>query len=135
MNQPFGKYYKKDLMKEYKSGLEWLSNDVTYLLYNYDYEKVIRRNLNKDAFWFIDPPYKTKLGYPNIWTEADFDRLFGNLKKLHMNKWMMIVPEDQQVNDEVELNDYRAVKIDTRYKRYTKGKDNGRKKLLMVMNY
>lgn len=135
MNQPFGKYYSKNLKKKHLKNMEWLEGNTVkgVTIYNQDYRNIVEIYKHRtDAFWFIDPPYKSKLGYPEAWNEREYENLSDTLKLIQGN-WMLVIPKDKQ---SVELfKEYNIDNVTTRYKRYTKGKAVGTTHLLIIRNY
>lgn len=126
----------------YKKFTDNLTNDASLFLQgcsitNKDYEKTLIENDNKGTFFFIDPPYRNRSGYPaEDWDDDNFHINLSNaVKSLKNAKWMIV-----HCDDDLYKNLYSDVRIETANLNYAiafkdRSTKNRKVKHLYIMNY
>lgn len=120
---------KKKINKNVNGYKERLKNTI---ILNDDYKKVIKKYDNKDALFYLDPPYEgsKKSHYKNH--SIDYNELKNILDNLK-GKFIMSINDSKNIRE--LFKDYNMMNIKTRYSNKEQGTKEGHINELIITNY
>jgi len=98
-----------------------------------DFEKVIRKYDNKDAFFFLDPPYyKINELYEKDFTIKDHHRLYKCISNIK-GKFLLTINDVEWIRE--TYKDYNVSEIEVSYSKRKGVTENRKTKELIIRNY